>query len=309
MENDMSDTVLAIIELDRFPEEVTRRAAWLARLYGCSLQLLLSDPTVGVLRSKLVISNEAKRISEAITAAQEQILEELTMQANGGGNLSIHTSISHERPASDAIIAAAIEVGPRFVVKGTHYHSPAERATFAEVDWQLIRKLDYPLWLVKPDGWDDSPTIVAAVDPTHAHDRTGTLDQRIVDLSKSLAEKTGGELHLLHTYQRLVEIGAYAMFKFKPVKVPVEELDENIKIQHRELLDKLAAANDIAPEFVHQLPGRTQDLLPTFARANGANVVVMGAVSRAGLKQRAVGSTAEQVLDHVPCDILIARSG
>lgn len=304
----MSDTVLAIIELDRFPKDVTARAAWLARLYGCKLHLLLSDPTVGILRHRLIVSNEAKAIAEDITTAQETFLDELAGDVAGKDGISISSAITHDRPASDAIIAAALELDPRFVVKGTHYHSPAERATFADVDWQLIRKLDYPLWLVKADGWQDTPTIVAAVDPTHAHDSTGMLDQRIVEMGKDLASRSDGKLLLLHTYQRLVEIGTYAMFHFKPVKVPVGELDENIKAEHRKLLDALAAANDIPPEDVHQLPGRTRELLPTFARANGANVVIMGAVSRAGIKQRAVGSTAEQVLDHLPCDILIARS-
>ena len=303
----MSDTVLAIIELDRFPKEVTARAAWLAGLYGCNLHLLLSDPTVGILRHRLIVSNEAKEIAKDITAAQETFLDELAGDVATDG-LAVTSAITHDRPASDAIIAAALELEPRFVVKGTHYHSPAERATFADVDWQLIRKLDFPLWLVKADGWEDTPTIVAAVDPTHAHDKTGTLDQRIVDIGKDLAGRSNGKLLMLHTYQRLVEIGTYAMYHFKPVKVPVEELDENIQEEHRKLLDALADANGISPEDVHQLPGRTRELLPTFARAHGANVVIMGAVSRAGLKQRAVGSTAEQVLDHLPCDILIARS-
>ena len=304
----MSDIVLAVIELDRFPEEVTARAAWLANLYGCNLHLLLSDPTVGILRHRLIVSNEAKEIASNITEAQQAFLDGLAAGASTGNGIAVTSAISHDRPAGDAIIAAALDLEPRFVVKGTHYHSPAERATFADVDWQLIRKLDYPLWLVKANGWQDSPVFIAAVDPTHAHDKTGHLDQRIVELGKDLSERAGGSLMLLHTYERLVEIGTYAMFKFKPVRVPVDELDENIKAEHRSLLDELAARNDIPEDAVHQLPGRTRELLPTFARAHGANVVIMGAVSRAGLKQRAVGSTAEQVLDHLPCDILIARS-
>ena len=305
----MSDTVLAMIELDRFPKEVTARAAWLAKLYGCRLHLLLSDPTVGILRHRLIVSNEAKAISKDITTAQETFLAELADDVAGADGMTVTSAITHDRPAFDAIIAAALELEPKFVVKGTHFHSPAERATVADVDWQLIRKLDFPLWLVKSGEWEDELKIVAAVDPTHAHDKTGSLDQSIVAMGKEIAERSGGKLMLLHTYQRLVEIGHYAMFHFKPVKVPVEELDENIKTEHRKLLDALAEAHDVPQDDVHQLPGRTRELLPTFARAHGANLVIMGAVSRAGLKQRAIGSTAEQVLDHLPCDILIARSG
>lgn len=304
----MSNTVLAVIELDRFPEEVASRAGWLAKLYGCNLHLLLSDPTVGILRNRLIVSNEAKEIARNITAAQQGFLDDLAGGVSAGNGMTVTTAVSHDRPAIDAIIAAALDLEPRFVVKGTHYHGPAERATFADIDWQLIRKLDYPLWLVKMGGWKDSPTVIAAVDPTHAHDESGTLDQQIVELGKDISEKSGGSLMLLHTYERLVEIGTYAMFKFKPVRVPVDELDANLKAQHRKLLDDLAARNGVPEDAVHQLPGRTQELLPTFARAHGANVVIMGAVSRAGLKQRVVGSTAERVLDHLHCDILIARS-
>ena len=303
----MSDTVLAVIELDRYPEDVAKRAAWIAGLYDCDLHLLLCDPTLGVLRDSFIVSNEAKQIAAGITEAQERILDDLTEAVSKDQDLSITTAITHDRPASDAIIATALELDPKFVVKGTHYHSAAERATFVATDWRLIRKLMYPLWLVKPGEWKDKPVFVAAVDPTHQHDKEGTLDQRIVAAGKSLAAKCEGKLLLLHTYQRLVEIGSYAMFKFKPVKLPIDELDTQIKARHREALDALAAANDIPADAVHQLPGRTSELLPTFARTHGANLVIMGAVSRSGLKRRAIGSTAEQVLDHLPCDVLIAH--
>jgi len=112
---------------------------------------------------------------------------------------------------------------------------------------------------------------------------------------------------LLHTYQRLVEIGEYAKFKFKPVKLPIDDLDKQIRDRHRQMLDALAKENHIAADAVHQLPGRTSDILPTFARAHGADLVIMGALARSSLMQRALGSTAERVLDHLHCDVLIAR--
>ena len=35
----------------------------------------------------------------------------------------------------------------------------------------------------------------------------------------------------------------------------------------------------------------------------------MGAVSRRGLQRTFIGSTAEKVLDHLPCDLLIVKPG
>ncbi|NCF52804.1 universal stress protein [Gammaproteobacteria bacterium] len=304
----MSETVLAVIQLDNFPQHVANRAAWIARLFGYDLHLLLSDPSLAVLRDSFIVSNEAKEIARSIETAQQQLLDDLKNAVSENGEIQVTTTITHDRPAHDAIIAQALEIEPKVVVKGTQYHSPAERATFAYTDWQLIRKLNAPLWFVKPNDWKDAPVLVAAVDPTHRHDKAGTLDQKIIDFGKSIASKCGGHLILLHTYQRLVEIGTYAKFKFKPVKLPIDELDKNIRAEHRQKLDALAAANDIPADAVHQLPGRTHDILPTFARTRGADLVIMGALARSGLRQRTLGSTAERVLDHLHCDILIARS-
>jgi len=305
-EIEMSKSVLAIIEAERFPQEVANRAAWIARHYGCDLKLVISDPTLGFLRDSFMVSADSKQIADTVKQAQSEELERLATSV-ASADLQVTTSISHERPASDAIIAAALECEPMFVVKGTAYHSPAERATFTFTDWQLIRKLDFPLWLVKPHDWQQKPVVVAAVDPLHRHDAEGALDRAIVEAGKSIVAKCNGELLLLNTYQRIGEIGSYAKLKFGPTKVPIEEIEQKMRDENRRYLDALAAKNDIDRGAIHQLPGQTRDVLPTFARAHGTDLVIMGAVARTGLKRRIIGSTAEHVLDHLHCDILIVR--
>ncbi|NIL93282.1 MAG: universal stress protein [Woeseiaceae bacterium] len=302
----MSKTILAIIENERFPFEVAMRAARIAKLYDGDIQLLLSDPTVSFLRSSFMISADAKQIADNVRQAQQEELERIVESIAEYG-LNVSTSIVHERPASDAIIARALEVEPFVVVKGTTYHSPAERAVFTFNDWQLIRKLDYPLWLVKTHEWKEDPVIVAAVDPMHPDDEEGGLTQAIVDSARSVSERTGGQLLLLHTYELLEEVSSWAKLAFKPLKVPMEELQQKMQDEHRRHLDSLAANNDIDAGSLYMLPGRTREILPAFAREKNADLVVMGAVARSGLKRRIIGSTAEHVLDHVPCDILIER--
>ena len=38
-----------------------------------------------------------------------------------------------------------------------------------------------------------------------------------------------------------------------------------------------------------------------------AAIVVMGAVSRSGLRRAFIGNTAERVLDRLPCDVLVVK--
>ena len=303
----MNRTVLCVVELDNYPDQVVDRAAWLAKLHDCDLELVLSDPAMNYLGESFVYFAELQMLADSVTAEQEARLQELAESAGKAG-VAVRTSISHERPEADMIIAKAEECDAALVVKGTHWHSPTERATFAYTDWRLIRRLKRPLWFVKPVEWKDKGVIVAAVDPTHSKDKTHELDKAIVNSAKDIAELCDGSVQLVHTYQRLEEIGTRATWTFKPVKLPIEELDRKIREEHQKALDGFADECGFDEAAVHQLPGRTHEILPTFARSNDASLVVMGGVARSGLKKRVVGSTAARVLDHLPCDVLIVHA-
>lgn len=301
----MKRTVLCVVELDYYPEQVVERAAWLAKLHDCDLELVLSDPAMNYLGESYVYFAELQMLADSVTAEQENLMQQLAESAEATG-VTVRTSISHERPEADMVIDRAEECDAVGVVKGTHWHSPTERASFGYTDWRLIRRLERPLWFVKPVEWKENPVIIAAVDPTHAKDEAHELDQAIVKSAQDVATKCDGSVVLLHTYQRLEEIGTRATWTFKPVKLPVDELDMKIREEHRKALEAFAADCGVDDADVHQLPGRTHEILPAFARSHGADLVVMGGVARSRLKRR-VGSTTAQVLDHLPCDVLIVH--
>jgi universal stress protein E len=303
-----SSTILAVIEPDLIPREVVGRAAWLAEKTGCELMLLLCDADVTALAHRFYVSNEAKAIAGNIREAQREILEDLAQPAVERG-LSVRTQVLDERPVGDGILQKALEINPRYVLKGTQYHSQAERAIFVDTDWHLIRTCPFPLWLVKPRELAAKPLIVAAVDPSHEQDERAALDSRIIDEAQALAGKSGGELHLLHTCETLTGIGKAATRTFKPIRLPVDELNDRIEKDHRQRLEALAAEKGIDPARAHQLPGAARDVIPYFTREKSADVVVMGALARWSLQRAVIGSTAEKVLDHLPCDILLIRPG
>jgi len=302
-----SDSILVILEPDIHPFEVMERAAWLARICNCSLDILLCDADVGPLREGWYLSNEAKDIGDNIRTAQIEIIEDLASNARELG-IEVSTSVLEERPIAEGILHHVRENMPRYLMKGTQYHTAAERSIFVDTDWQLIRACPCPVYLVKPNELRENPVLLAAVDPSHSQDKTAALDQVIVQHALDIAAATQGEVHLLHTYQRISGIGNEATRTFKPIKIPIDSLDKKIAAEHRKKLLELADAYGIDEEHVHQLPGRTRELLPTFSRAHKVDIVVMGALARWGLKRAVIGSTAERVLDHLPCDVLIVRA-
>lgn len=303
----MKNTILCVVELDNSPDEVVARAAWLAKLFDSDLELVLSEPKTNYFGESFIYFAEMQVLADSIQNEQDAILQRLASSAEGAG-ITVRTSISTERPEANMIVRKAESCGANFVVKGTHYHSPSERASLGHTDWQLIRKLERPLWFVKPIEWKEKSVVVAAVDPIHSHDKTASLDREIIRSGQKIVEKCGGKLQLFHTYQRLEEIGSRVTWRIKPEIMVIDKLDEKIQKEHRDALDSLAADFAIDAKAVHQLPGRTHELLPTFARANGASLVIMGALARSAIQQRILGSTAARVLDHLPCDVLIVHA-
>ena len=74
-------------------------------------------------------------------------------------------------------------------------------------------------------------------------------------------------------------------------------------------LDALLAGYAIPQDRVHLGEGDTREVLIASIEELHADIVVMGAVARGALQRMLLGSTAELILDHVPCDLLIVKPG
>lgn len=302
------NTILAILELECLPDLLIERTIWLARTFELDVHLVLFEPNSGALIGGFAVSGEAEDIRKDIERIQDELVEDYAAKIRDEG-IEVTTSILRERPLADSVLALAYENVPKLVVKATRYHNHAERSALVDSDWQLMRLCPYPLWFVKVENMPKNPMVVAAVDPSHAHDKPAALDYEIVRTAQAVARAAKGSAHLLHVYERLIGIGSAANKALKPVKLPIDEIDARIKNKHREALDALAEVNSVEAEHVHQLPGKTEEVLPAFARTKGAALVVMGALARWGLKRMIIGSTAERTIDHFDCDVLIVRLG
>ena len=298
--------ILVVVEPDYDPMVVMERAVWLAKLMHCDIQMLLCDPTANPLPIGIIHSDKASELERVIRQVQEGLANELAGKASDAG-VAVTVEIVEERPIAEAVLERAEACKPMFVMKGSKYHSDAQRSMLVDTDWHLARACVYPLWFVKASTFEEKPLIVAAVDPTHSHDKSAALDDTIIKAATSVATPLGGEVHLFHSYQRLAGVSKQAIKALEPIKLEIDKIDQKIRKEHRDALDTLAKGNEIADEKVHQLPGRTRELLPSFVRGKNAQLVVMGALSRWGVKRMVIGSTAERVMDHLPCDILIVR--
>jgi universal stress protein E len=85
------------------------------------------------------------------------------------------------------------------------------------------------------------------------------------------------------------------------------EIETNAVAQAKPGFDRVLKSADIPRSRRHLVAGHPIDVLPEVARQTRCAIIVMGAISRSGLKSVFIGNTAERVLDHLQCDLLVVK--
>jgi universal stress protein E len=273
---------------------------------GTALDLYICDDRPRLAGSpKGAAREEARR---AVLESHLELLRRLAEPLAAGGVADVRGDATLDTPLERAVARKAAEVGALLVVKDTGYHASSRRALFSNADWDLIRSCPAPLLLAKPHDVASAPVVLAAVDPTHEHDKPAELDQHILSFARRLTDAVRGELHVFHAFDPAPVIAGAAHGIAAPVAIPVTELTAGIERQHAEALEALLGSQGFERDAVHFHQGPPHELLIDLAERTGADFVVMGAVSRSGLKRVFVGSTAERVLDRLPCDLIIVKT-
>lgn len=281
------------------------RAAWLARHTPARVELFISDyaPQLVDTRSHGPAATEARA---ALIERHRQRLEQLAAPLRTSG-LTIDIDARWDHPLHDSIVRKAQESGADIVVKDTHYHSVLKRSIFSNTDWNLIRDSSATLWLVKPRPPGQRPCFVAAVDPLHERDKPADLDNRIIATAQALAGALGGEVHVFHAFDVTTAIAMSTDAMTMPIALPINEFADAMRAEHTEAVERLCKQHGVPPDRTHVHQGGTRPLLLTLTEQLRADAVVMGALSRSGLKGLFLGNTAEDVLDRLHCDLVIVK--
>lgn len=296
--------ILAIVDPTAEQHAAVEKAALLAQKLGARLELYACDTKAS--REVRIAAHARARSTEPLVIDLKSILEKLAKPLREQG-LDVTTEVECADPLHVALIDRARRTTADLIVKDTHHHSLAKRTFITNTDWQLIRACPVSLLLTKPNRWASVPRIFAAVDPGHANDKPAVLDDRIMDYAAVLAKRLGGELHLLHVYLPAAIVAAAVSGGPPAAIIPsAEELAEEEE-KKRGLLRQLITDYRIADENVHLKVGGPAQVLPHVAGALRADIVAIGAISRSGLQRAFIGSTAEDVLEYLPCDALIIK--
>jgi universal stress protein E len=279
------------------------KATQLARAVGAKLQLFhaLSNPLyVDVAEFQGMTLSKLEHVEYARAAARLQFLAR-QLEKTG---LRVESTVEWDFPAHEAVIRAARRFNADLIVAERH----ATRHHFAWAlrftDFELLRLAPMPVLLVKTPRAYDRPAILAAVDPTHAYSKPLKLDREILNRAAQLTRALRGSLHAVFAYNPLP---AAVVESSAALAGATEAIAAEAEARASKALARVLNGAAIPKSHRHLVPQHPIDAIQRAAADVGCNIVVMGAISRSGLKRLVLGNTAERVFDELPCDVLVVK--
>jgi universal stress protein E len=296
--------LVPIKELNSRPLPAVSKAAQLARAHGASLELLhvlttemYPAPLIGSLQFFTSFENDTRQT--AIRGLQA-VADRLRLHS-----IKVTVSAVWDFPAHEAIIRRANAIKADLIVASQHVGGHRMTWLLRLTDWELLRLSPVPVLLVKNPHLYRRPNILAAIDPSRAHQKPETLDREILRTASKWSTALHGRLHAVHAYARF------------PIMAPPETLTPRVLDRLQRDAERLALkrfARALLPQRITRKRQHLSALPPveaitTIAGKTRCSIVVMGALSRSGIKRMLIGNTAERVLDALACDVLVVKPG
>lgn len=294
--------LVTIKELDVKVLPAVLKAAQLARAYGAELELfhalsspLYSDPAL--LRAQGLNSLERDLQLKAMRRL-EAIADRLRVHS-----IKVKVSAKWDYPAHEAIIRRAQAIKADLIVAACHSGKHRMPWLLPLTDWELVRLSPLPVLLVKNPRPYHHPAVLAAIDPTHAHEKPLQLDKEILRVGKTLSTALRGTLHAVHAYAPC------------PMNVPFEILTPTaLEVMQRQaqreaqgLFRRGLRSARVARDRRYLIAREPIGAIAEASRRSQSAIVVMGAISRSGIKRLLIGNTAERILDDLSCDIMVVK--
>lgn len=129
----------------------------------------------------------------------------------------------------------------------------------------------------------------------HPHCDKATVEQGI-----EIAKDCGAKLTLIHAIEH---INAYGMAQAYPTLIDIEE---HMVDEAKEQLQRIQKEYDIPDSDILLEKGSPKMVIIDAAKECDADLIVLGSHGRHGISAL-LGSTANAVLHHAPCDVLAVR--
>jgi universal stress protein E len=281
-----------------------QKALRIARRLGASVELFHAISGPVILELEPLTGHSVAEIRRESLQLRQARLDRLAAAAHKAGVKASACAV-WDFPPHEAIVRRALKTRADLIIAECHEGKRLTPWLMHLTDWELLRLSTCPVLVLKNHREWRNPVVLAAVDPSHAHAKPARLDSAIVEHAAYLGRATDGSFEVMHanfppTFGMMM--GDPAM-DARSLAVVYDEQ----KARSNAEFDAFAAKARIPRASRHLVDTDPVFAIPHVARKLGADVVVMGAVSRSGLKRVFIGNTAERILDALPSDVLVVK--
>jgi universal stress protein E len=294
--------LVAVKKLDGKPLPAVLKAAQLARAFGAELELFHGLTTPVYADTDQAREQGLRSLEEDLRQKALRRLEAIADRLRVHG-IKVTVSAEWDYPAHEAIIRRAQAIKADLIVAALHAGRHRMPWLLRLTDWELVRGSPVPLLLVKNPHPYRRAAVLAAIDPSHAHEKPLQLDKDILQTGKKLSAALKGRLHATHAYS-VIPMGALPE-GITPGTLEAIQDDEERRAKLR--FSRALRMARIARARQHLIAGQPIDAIAEAARRSRCAIVVMGAISRSGYKRVLIGNTAERILDDLACDIMVIK--
>lgn len=292
-------SILVVIEPNQTQQPALLRGISLAQKTDAKLMIMLSVYHAGYELKHMLSESEREEFRAEYIADRYSWLEELLQEYQ----LPTQTVTAvHWHPhVFESVISTASDEQADLIIKSMKHDPVVISPVFTPLDWHLIRKSPYPVLLVSQNN-DEYENIVTAVN-TGFEDRSHSqLNEKLTECADEMAGIYNGQVHLVNAYPPTPQPMSPSTQSFA-----YSTLAKVIKNHHHQALDMFGERFRIQKSHRHVLEGEPHDVIPNVISTISASLLVIGSVGDLGMASKALGQSAEFIIDNIKCDVLAVK--
>lgn len=299
----MRRILVAVKPTDARTPALLAKTARAAKAFGAEVELFHALATPLYADTRYLVGDRLHQIEEQMRKRSLASLEKLAATLREQ-RIAVSVRADWDFPAFEAIVRRAKRIKADLIMVEQHAGRHLAPRLLQLTDWELLRTSPIPVLIVKNAKPYDRPVILAAIDPGHSYAKPSGLDAEILRAGQLFSRSLSGSLHAVH-----------AVMPVPPTPVPPEivnakifaELARQVTSKATRQFERELQKAGIARARRHLLSAVPSDAIEQTAQRLDSAIVVMGSVSRSGIKRLFIGNTAERVIDHLSCDVLVIK--